>query len=76
VTIPEDVAYVGLLFTLFVVPRLLQRFGIPSALTAQVGVRVLDDGRRDLRPHHAPARRCCASRFPISMTSWSWGQNS
>lgn len=33
-TIPEEVAYVGLLFTLFVVPRFLQRFRIPSALTS------------------------------------------
>lgn len=30
----EDVAYVLLLFTLFVVPKTLQRFRIPSALTA------------------------------------------
>lgn len=29
-----DVAYVALLFTLFVVPRFLQRFGIPGALSA------------------------------------------
>ncbi len=38
VTIPtwmsNEVAYVGLLFILFVLPRFLQRFGIPSALTA------------------------------------------
>jgi Kef-type K+ transport system membrane component KefB len=30
----DEVAYVGLLFILFVLPRFLQRFGIPSALTA------------------------------------------
>jgi Kef-type K+ transport system membrane component KefB len=30
----NEVAYVGLLFILFVLPRFLQRFGIPSALTA------------------------------------------
>jgi Kef-type K+ transport system membrane component KefB len=29
-----DIAYLALLFTLFVAPRFLQRFGIPSALTA------------------------------------------
>jgi Kef-type K+ transport system membrane component KefB len=29
-----EIAYVGLLFVLFVVPRLLQRFRIPSAVTA------------------------------------------
>ena len=32
--ISNEVAYVGLLFILFVLPRFLQRFGIPSALTA------------------------------------------
>lgn len=32
--IPREVAYVGLLFVLFVVPRILQRYGIPSAITA------------------------------------------
>ncbi|NQW03465.1 MAG: cation:proton antiporter [Acidobacteria bacterium] len=32
--ISNEVGYVGLLFTLFVLPRFLQRFGIPSALTA------------------------------------------
>jgi Kef-type K+ transport system membrane component KefB len=30
----DDVAYVALLFTLFVAPRFLQRFGVPSALSA------------------------------------------
>jgi Kef-type K+ transport system membrane component KefB len=34
--ISNEVAYVGLLFILFVLPRFLQRFGIPSALTALV----------------------------------------
>jgi len=32
--LPTDVAYIILLFTLFVAPRFLQRFGVPSALTA------------------------------------------
>lgn len=32
--IPREVAYVALLFVLFVVPRMLQRYGIPSAITA------------------------------------------
>jgi Kef-type K+ transport system membrane component KefB len=32
--IPGDVAYLGLLFGLFVVPRFLQRYRIPSAATA------------------------------------------
>jgi Kef-type K+ transport system membrane component KefB len=32
--LPTDVAYIVLLFLLFVLPRFLQRFGIPSALTA------------------------------------------
>jgi Kef-type K+ transport system membrane component KefB len=33
-TLPTEVAYIVLLFTLFVAPRFLQRFGVPSALTA------------------------------------------
>ncbi len=32
--ISNEVAYVALLFILFVLPRFLQRFGVPSALTA------------------------------------------
>ncbi|HSG00629.1 MAG TPA: cation:proton antiporter [Vicinamibacterales bacterium] len=32
--IPRDVAYLGLLFGLFVVPRFLQRYHIPTAVTA------------------------------------------
>jgi Kef-type K+ transport system membrane component KefB len=33
-TIPAEIAYVALLFVLFVVPRMLQRYGVPSAITA------------------------------------------
>ena len=32
--IPGEVAYVALLFVLFVVPRILQRYGVPTAVTA------------------------------------------
>jgi len=33
-TISSEIQYVGLLFVLFVVPRILQRYGVPSAVTA------------------------------------------
>lgn len=33
-SIPSEIAYVALLFVLFVVPRILQRYGVPSAVTA------------------------------------------
>ncbi len=33
ITISDEVAYVILLFGLFIVPRILQRFGIPTAIT-------------------------------------------
>lgn len=32
--IPTEIQYVALLFVLFVVPRILQRYGVPSAVTA------------------------------------------
>jgi Kef-type K+ transport system membrane component KefB len=32
--VSTEVTYVGLLFVLFVVPRILQRYGVPSAVTA------------------------------------------
>ena len=33
-SLPADMAYVGILFGLFVVPRALQRFGVPAAITS------------------------------------------
>jgi Kef-type K+ transport system membrane component KefB len=33
-SLPTEIQYVGLLFVLFVVPRILQRYGVPSAVTA------------------------------------------
>ena len=34
INLTSEIAYVGLLFGLFVVPRILQRWGVPTAITA------------------------------------------
>jgi len=44
-SIPSDLIYVALLFALFVVPKALQRYRIPSAITSLlmgVGASALD----------------------------------
>jgi Kef-type K+ transport system membrane component KefB len=58
-TIPGEVQYVALLFVLFVVPRVLQRYGVPTAVTALAfgAIAGMGPGLLGLGPSQLPEDR-------------------